>query len=144
MVGLDYVYSFWSLKLLCSVKKNKVEVSFVRTLNGHDGEVTCIKASSEFSVIVSGRSISFDLFCRSCYCSLFQPCSTDRSCIIFDSNRVRFVRSLDGHLGPIVGLDIHPYTVRFRSLSFSTLTFQSFCSSLFLLFIDLVDVYSRR
>jgi WD40 repeat protein len=69
-----------------------MDVSFVRTLNGHDGEVTCIKSSSELSVIVSG--------------------SRDGSCIIFDSNKVHFVRSLDGHLGPIVGLDIHPFTVR--------------------------------
>ncbi len=70
-----------------------MDVSFLGTLNGHDGAVTCIKASSEFSVIVSG--------------------SVDRSCIVYDSNRVRFVRSLGGHNGPIVALDIHPYLVFF-------------------------------
>lgn len=78
-------------------KKQKVDVTFVATLCGHSAAVTCVKASSEFSIIVSG--------------------SQDGSVIVFDSNRLRIVRSLEGHFGPIVALDVHCFTVRALALS---------------------------
>jgi len=73
-----------------SVSKKVIEIEFVATLDGHMDEVRCIKVSKEHSIVVSG--------------------SADRTCIIWDTNRRKIVRSLRGHSGPIVAIDIHPFS----------------------------------
>jgi len=72
-----------------NVSKKVIEIEFVATLDGHMDEVRCIKVSKEHSIVVSG--------------------SADRTCIIWDSNRRKLVRSLNKHNGPIIAIDVHPY-----------------------------------
>jgi len=72
-----------------TVTKKVIEIEYLLTLDGHMDEVLCIKFSKEHSILVSG--------------------SADSTCIIWDTNRRRLVRSLTPHYGPIIGLDIHPY-----------------------------------
>jgi len=70
--------------------KKVVQIEFVAALDGHSDEVRCIKVSSDFSIVVSG--------------------SADGTCIIWDKNQHKLVRSLDQHNGPIIAVDIHRYT----------------------------------
>lgn len=82
--------------------KNIVEIEFAAILDGHRDAVTCIKTSSSWSVVISG--------------------SKDHTCIIWDLNRLQFVRSLRDHHGPIVAVDIHKYSVfhnHYNSLIFN-------------------------
>jgi len=72
-----------------TLQKPQSDVCLTVTLEGHSLPVKCIVVSSEFSLILSG--------------------SYDRTCIIWDSNRFSFVRSLEGHKGPVVAISIHPY-----------------------------------
>eukprot|EP01121_Diplochlamys_sp_Union-15-3_P019956 TRINITY_DN7642_c0_g1_i1.p1 TRINITY_DN7642_c0_g1~~TRINITY_DN7642_c0_g1_i1.p1 ORF type:complete len:629 (+),score=81.03 TRINITY_DN7642_c0_g1_i1:50-1888(+) len=71
------------------VDKNVITIELITLLDGHKSKVKCIKVSQEFNIIVSG--------------------STDKSAIIWDCRRLRYVRSLEGHSGPVVALSIHPY-----------------------------------
>jgi len=71
------------------VNKKVVEIEFIGVLDGHRDQVTCVKVSSEFSVVVSG--------------------SADRTCIIWDTKSVSFIQSL-AHNGPIIAIDIHRYS----------------------------------
>eukprot|EP01125_Pyxidicula_operculata_P013272 TRINITY_DN4387_c2_g2_i1.p1 TRINITY_DN4387_c2_g2~~TRINITY_DN4387_c2_g2_i1.p1 ORF type:complete len:752 (-),score=154.69 TRINITY_DN4387_c2_g2_i1:101-2170(-) len=66
------------------------EIEFVASLDGHDDEVRCVRASSEWSIVVSG--------------------SADGTCIIWDTYRARMIRSLNAHNGPIVAVDIMTYS----------------------------------
>jgi len=69
--------------------KKVIQIEFVASLDGHSDKITCIKVSSDFSVVISG--------------------SSDRTCIIWDKNSYKLVRSLENHNGPIVAVDIHKY-----------------------------------
>ena len=58
----------------------------VASLPGHSGSITAISVSRSLSIIVTG--------------------SEDRTAIIWDLNRLSFVRSIDAHEGPISALAI--------------------------------------
>ncbi|PRP88292.1 BEACH domain-containing protein [Planoprotostelium fungivorum] len=57
-------------------------------LNGHTAPVHCLHVSSEWSIVVSG--------------------SADKSCIIWDLNRLLFVRRLRGHKGTVNAVTVAP------------------------------------
>jgi len=61
-------------------------------LDGHVGPATCVVVSPEQCVIASG--------------------SEDASVILWDANRLKYIRQLAPHNGPIQAVDIHPYWVR--------------------------------
>ena len=60
-------------------------------LVGHTEAVTCLCASSAYSVCVSG--------------------SRDRTCIMWDLSRLVFVRQLRGHFSPVAAVCINDLTV---------------------------------
>lgn len=66
-------------------------------LYGHNEAVTCLAASPAYNVIVSG--------------------SRDRSCIIWDLNRLLLVRQLRGHAAPVAAVCVNELTVRTVALS---------------------------
>jgi len=68
--------------------KNKVVDSIYlhSILYGHCSPIRCITVSTEWSIILSG--------------------SADGVCIVWDLNRLCYVRSLIGHTGPVVAADI--------------------------------------
>jgi len=70
--------------------KKVIQIEFVAALDGHSDKITCIKVSADFSVVISG--------------------SSDKTCIIWDKNSNKMVRSLANHNGGIVAVDIHKYT----------------------------------
>ncbi|KAK5575935.1 hypothetical protein RB653_007070 [Dictyostelium firmibasis] len=98
----------------------------------HDGPLTCLTATEDGRICVSGGSDSlicvynlkrFSLAKRlsghtgSITCvsasrpySIIVSGSDDRTCIIWDLNRLCYVRSLDGHEGPISCIGIHDTT----------------------------------
>lgn len=57
------------------------EIQLKECLRGHSGRVTTLAFSKSFSVIVSG--------------------SDDRTAIVWDLNRLKYVRQLQGHVGPL-------------------------------------------
>ena len=66
--------------------------SFVgQALLGHTDAVTCLMASSSYHMVVSG--------------------SRDRTCIIWDLNKLAFVTQLRGHRAPVSALCINELTV---------------------------------
>lgn len=77
------------LSLDCSV----FLLSFVlQALLGHTDTVTCLTASLAYHIIVSG--------------------SRDRTCIIWDLNKLSFLTQLRGHRAPVSALCINELTVR--------------------------------
>lgn len=80
------VVSVWEYK----AKEKRVVLKC--PLYGHNEAVTCLAASPAYNVIVSG--------------------SRDRSCIIWDLNRLVLVRQLRGHAAPVAAVCINGLTVR--------------------------------
>lgn len=64
---------------------------FLQALLGHTDGVTCLTASSAYRIVVSG--------------------SRDRTCIIWDLNKLSFVTQLRGHRAPVSALCINELTV---------------------------------
>lgn len=64
----------------------------LQALLGHTDTVTCLTASLAYHIIVSG--------------------SRDRTCIIWDLNKLSFLTQLRGHRAPISALCINELTVR--------------------------------
>lgn len=62
-----------------------------QALLGHTDAVTCMTASSAYRIVVSG--------------------SRDRTCIIWDLNKLSFVTQLRGHRAPVSALCINELTV---------------------------------
>lgn len=62
-----------------------------QALLGHTDAVTCLTASSAYHIVVSG--------------------SRDRTCIIWDLNKLSFVTQLRGHRAPVSALCINELTV---------------------------------
>lgn len=65
---------------------------FLQALLGHTDTVTCLTASLAYHIIVSG--------------------SRDRTCIIWDLNKLSFLTQLRGHKAPVSALCINELTVR--------------------------------
>lgn len=63
----------------------------LQALLGHTDGVTCLTASSAYRIVVSG--------------------SRDRTCIIWDLNKLSFVTQLRGHRAPVSALCINELTV---------------------------------
>lgn len=87
-------------------KRNVTKLKLVAVLDGHREEITCIKASSEFNVIIR----YYKVIIHETQSNFFSG-SADRSCIIWDIKRMYFIRSLSPHNGPIRGIDIHKFSV---------------------------------
>lgn len=66
--------------------------SVLQALLGHTDTVTCLTASLAYHIIVSG--------------------SRDRTCIIWDLNKLSFLTQLRGHRAPVSALCINELTVR--------------------------------
>lgn len=64
----------------------------LQALLGHTDTVTCLTASLAYHIIVSG--------------------SRDRTCIIWDLNKLSFLTQLRGHRAPVSALCINELTVR--------------------------------
>lgn len=87
LVGLNTV--FFVLSPDCSL----FLLTFVlQALLGHTDTVTCLTASLAYHIIVSG--------------------SQDRTCIIWDLNKLSFLTQLRGHRAPVSALCINELTVR--------------------------------
>lgn len=82
--GTSTVVSVWEYK----AKEKRVVLKC--PLYGHNEAVTCLAASPAYNVIVSG--------------------SRDRSCIIWDLNRLVLVRQLRGHAAPVAAVCINGLT----------------------------------
>lgn len=83
----------YSVKILAVVKPFCFPIVFLlQALLGHTDAVTCLTASSAYHIVVSG--------------------SRDRTCIIWDLNKLSFVTQLRGHRAPISALCINELTVR--------------------------------
>jgi len=81
------------------------QLTLSKRLCGHTGAVTCIFASRPHSVIVSG--------------------SEDQTCIIWDLNRLSYVRQLTNHEGPVSCVAIHDVTGEIVSCSGSVVNIWS-------------------
>lgn len=66
----------------------------LQALLGHTDTVTCLTASLAYHIIVSG--------------------SRDRTCIIWDLNKLSFLTQLRGHRAPVSALCINELTVRIK------------------------------
>lgn len=82
--GTSTVVSVWEYK----TKEKRVVLKC--PLYGHNEAVTCLAASPAYNVIVSG--------------------SRDRSCIIWDLNRLVLVRQLRGHAAPVAAVCVNELT----------------------------------
>lgn len=69
----------------------------LQALLGHTDTVTCLTASLAYHIIVSG--------------------SRDRTCIIWDLNKLSFLTQLRGHRAPVSALCINELTVRTKYCS---------------------------
>lgn len=72
------------------------EACLFQALLGHTDAVTCLTASSAYHIVVSG--------------------SRDRTCIIWDLNKLSFVTQLRGHRAPVSALCINELTVSYSML----------------------------
>jgi WD40 repeat protein len=76
---------------LYHLRKQKGDaLSLKATLCGHSDIVMCVAVSQEFSIVVTG--------------------SADKTCIIWDLNRLSYVRSYTNHSSPVVVVAISPTT----------------------------------
>jgi beige protein homolog 1 len=66
------------------------EIQLKECLRGHSEQVSCIAFSKSFSVIVSG--------------------SDDGTAIVWDLNRLKYVRQLTGHVGPVEAVAVNDAT----------------------------------
>ncbi|XP_069782164.1 WD repeat and FYVE domain-containing protein 3 isoform X4 [Narcine bancroftii] len=71
-------------------KEKAKTLTLKQALHGHTDAVTCLTASSAYHIIVSG--------------------SRDRTCIIWDLNKLSFVTQLRGHRAPVSALCINELT----------------------------------
>uniref|UniRef100_A0A4W3HF18 WD repeat and FYVE domain containing 3 n=1 Tax=Callorhinchus milii TaxID=7868 RepID=A0A4W3HF18_CALMI len=71
-------------------KEKAKALTLKQALHGHTDTVTCLTASSAYHIIVSG--------------------SCDRTCIIWDLNKLAFVTQLRGHRAPVSALCINELT----------------------------------
>ncbi|XP_078070095.1 WD repeat and FYVE domain-containing protein 3 isoform X4 [Mustelus asterias] len=71
-------------------KEKAKALTLKQALHGHTDAVTCLTASSAYHIIVSG--------------------SRDRTCIIWDLNKLSFVTQLRGHRAPVSALCINELT----------------------------------
>lgn len=84
-----------SVLFVWRVKSKSLNLSLVQKLYGHTDAVTCLASSSSYGIVVSG--------------------SRDKTCILWDFNRLAFVRQLGGgpsslHKHPIAALAINDVT----------------------------------
>jgi len=102
-----FVAPFWScfffpplkvtLLILFTRSNNLTELSLVAVLDGHIDKVRCIKTCPQQNVFVSG--------------------SDDGTIILWDQNRLNYIRQLAPHNGPVVLVDVHPYWVHLLGLT---------------------------
>ncbi|CAG8445955.1 14997_t:CDS:10 [Cetraspora pellucida] len=71
--GTDAVICIWRFKW----QPKSPECGFMECLRGHSAKINCVTNSRSYSVIISG--------------------SDDKTCIIWDLNRMKYVRQLQGH-----------------------------------------------
>jgi len=81
-----------SVDTVVCVYKIQRDKQFVlaKRLCGHTARITCLAACRPYSVIVSG--------------------SEDQTCIIWDLNRLTYVRQLANHDGPVANITVHDET----------------------------------
>eukprot|EP00054_Salpingoeca_dolichothecata_P021304 m.136033 g.136033 ORF g.136033 m.136033 type:complete len:942 (+) comp23938_c0_seq1:3290-6115(+) len=84
--GEDTTVRVWQIQS----RKQKRQLTLVRTLCGHLGPITCISLSSTYNFIVSG--------------------SEDRTCIVWDLTRMRYLRQLRMHTSTITAIAINDAT----------------------------------
>eukprot|EP00002_Diphylleia_rotans_P011722 TRINITY_DN2309_c0_g1_i1.p1 TRINITY_DN2309_c0_g1~~TRINITY_DN2309_c0_g1_i1.p1 ORF type:complete len:3326 (+),score=660.44 TRINITY_DN2309_c0_g1_i1:133-10110(+) len=70
--------------------RGRIDLNFKTHLNGHASSITCIAAAQDFNILVTG--------------------SNDRTCILWDLSQLRYLRSLEGHAGPVNCVSISPTT----------------------------------
>ncbi|CAG8730285.1 5378_t:CDS:2, partial [Dentiscutata heterogama] len=71
--GTDAVICIWRFKW----QTKSPECGFMECLRGHSAKINCVTNSRSYSIIISG--------------------SDDKTCIIWDLNRMKYVRQLQGH-----------------------------------------------
>ncbi|XP_019848853.1 PREDICTED: WD repeat and FYVE domain-containing protein 3-like isoform X2 [Amphimedon queenslandica] len=85
--GENTIVYVWNLKSGGPKERVPSSLSLKHTLHGHTGPILCLATSSSYNIIVSG--------------------SKDRTCIIWDSNKLLFVRQLCGHQSPVTIVNIN-------------------------------------
>ncbi|CAL9708759.1 unnamed protein product [Knipowitschia caucasica] len=85
--GTSTAICVWELG---TAKDRAKSLSLKQALLGHTDAVTCLTASSSYHIVVSG--------------------SRDRTCIIWDLNKLSFITQLRGHRAPISALCINELT----------------------------------
>lgn len=71
--------------------QGRKQLALKKSLYGHNEAVTCVAASLAYNIIVSG--------------------SRDQTCIVWDMNRLLFVRQLCCHGAPVAAVCINELTV---------------------------------
>ncbi|CAG8433004.1 6306_t:CDS:10 [Ambispora gerdemannii] len=84
--GTDAVVCIW--RFIWHAKDPQFR--FMECLRGHSAKINCLTTSRSYSVIISG--------------------SDDKTCIIWDMNRMKYVRQLEGHEAPIQYVSINETT----------------------------------
>ncbi|CAG8486905.1 4172_t:CDS:10 [Ambispora leptoticha] len=84
--GTDAVVCIW--RFIWHVKDPQFR--FMECLRGHSAKINCLATSRSYSVIISG--------------------SDDKTCIIWDLNRMKYIRQLEGHEAPIQFVSINDTT----------------------------------
>ncbi|XP_053688917.1 WD repeat and FYVE domain-containing protein 3 isoform X2 [Sabethes cyaneus] len=79
-----------SILTVCDIDFKQKQLFVKHTLHGHTDAVTCLTASTAFNIIVSG--------------------SKDRSAIIWDMSRYKYVRQLSNHVGVVAAVSINELT----------------------------------
>ncbi|XP_077999760.1 WD repeat and FYVE domain-containing protein 3-like [Glandiceps talaboti] len=85
--GTSTVVHVWQLR---PSKEKSKQLSLKQALYGHDEPVTCLAASTSYSIIVSG--------------------SRDKTCMVWDLNKLVFVRQLREHAAPVAAIAINNTT----------------------------------
>ena len=91
------VVNVWKL----SDSRGRASATLRQPLYGHTAPVLCLATSSAFNILVSG--------------------SRDKTCIIWDLSRLRYVTQLAGHNGPVAAIAINDLTGVIASCSSSWL-----------------------
>ncbi|ESN92294.1 hypothetical protein HELRODRAFT_194322 [Helobdella robusta] len=89
-VMLRTVVKVWRLNLRKDGGSRLPTLQLRKCLFGHTEAVTCLTVSSAYNIIISG--------------------SRDRTCIVWDLNKLCFVRQLRGHAAPVAAIYINDIT----------------------------------
>ena len=110
---LSQVVYVWSVKAGGPKDRSPKHLQLKHTLHGHTGSVTCLATSASYNLIISGSKVSHThLHHHMLQSDWLSFCAVqDKTCILWDSNRLLFVRQLRGHNSPVTIVTINQLSV---------------------------------